>query len=197
MVVSVIPADVTLEKRRAMLLGSIVPRPIAWTSTVSAAGVRNLAPFSYFTVVSTTPPMVSLTLEKKDDGTAKDTLENIRATGEFVVNVVSGPLTDAMVTSSREHPSEADEFVLAGVTPLASQTVSAPRVREAPISMECTLVRILRPGSDDVVIGRVERFHFDESVIDEHRDVVPSALRPVGRLGTTFSLVRDTMGISA
>lgn len=197
MVVTVIPANVTDDERRTMLLGSIVPRPIAWTSTVSSRGVRNLAPFSFFTVVSNTPPMLSLTLESKEDGSEKDTLANIKETGEFVVNVVSAPLTREMVVTSHEHHQDVDEFAVAGVTAIPSQTVSAPRVAEAPISMECTLIGVTRPGSDSVVIGRVERFHFDESVIDSELRVDPAALCPVGRLGRTFSVVRSTLDLHA
>ncbi|MDI5973975.1 flavin reductase family protein [Streptomyces sp. SL13] len=197
MVVSVIPATVTDEERRTMLLGSIVPRPIAWTSTVSSSGVRNFAPFNFFTVVSNTPPMLSLTLECKQDGSEKDTLVNIKETGEFVVNVVSAPLIREMVLTSHGHHRDVDEFAVAKVTPVPSQTVSAPRVAEAPISMECKLVRITRPGSDSVVIGRVERFHFDESVIDTELHISPSVLCPVGRLGRTFSAIRSTSDICA
>jgi flavin reductase (DIM6/NTAB) family NADH-FMN oxidoreductase RutF len=193
----VIPANITDDERRTMLLGSIVPRPIAWTSTVSSSGIRNLAPFSFFTVVSNTPPMLSLTLESKEDGSEKDTLANIKETGEFVVNVVSAPLTQQMVVTSCDHHRDIDEFAVAGVTAVSSQAVAAPRVAEALICMECTLVDINRPGSDSVVIGRVELFHFDESVIDSELYVDPAVLHPVGRLGRTFSVVSSTLDIRA
>jgi flavin reductase (DIM6/NTAB) family NADH-FMN oxidoreductase RutF len=197
MAVSVDPAEMTLEGRRRMLLTSIVPRPIAWTSTVARDGTRNLAPFSYCTVVSNTPPMLSLTLERKDGGGEKDTLRNLRATGAFVVNIVSGPLVEAMVVTSGAYPHDVDEFTLAGVTPLAAESVRGYRVAEAPISLECRLVRILQPGSDAVVIGRIERCHFADTVVDDQGAVDPAALRPVGRLGRTFAVIDDLLDIHA
>ncbi|MER7179420.1 flavin reductase family protein [Streptomyces hyaluromycini] len=197
MTVSVNPADMTVEARRTMLLASIVPRPIAWTSTTSTDGTRNLAPFSYCTVVSTTPPMLSLTLERKDGGEEKDTLRNLRATGDFVVNILSGSLTDAMVATSGEYPQDVDEFAVAGVTPLAADVVRADRVAEAPISLECRLVHILQPGSDTVVIGRVERCHFDDTVIDGEGNIDPGALQPVGRLGRAFAVIDGLLSIRA
>ena len=197
MVISLNPSDVTADERRALLLGSVVPRPIAWTSTVSPDGVLNLAPFSFFTVVSNTPPMLSLTIENREDGLDKDTLANIRGTGGFVVNIVPDSLVRAMAATSRDLHRDVDEFTVAGVTPLASECVRAPRVREAPISLECVLVHIVRPGSDSVVVGRVRRFHFAESVIDGDGQVDLAALRPVARLGRRFSIVRDCLDLHA
>ncbi|MFG3026474.1 flavin reductase family protein [Streptomyces sp. NPDC048254] len=197
MTVSVNPADMTVEARRTMLLGSIVPRPIAWTSTIALDGTRNLAPFSYCTVVSTTPPMLSLTLEQKEGGGEKDTLRNLRTTGDYVVNVLSGALTEAMVATSNEYPRDVDEFTVAGVTPLAADIVRADRVAEAPISLECRLVHILQPGSDTVVIGRVERCHFADTVMDREGNIDPAAFQPVGRLGRAFALIENLLSIRA
>src|SRR3954447_18688292 len=119
--------------RHKLLLGSVVPRPIAWTSTVDAHGVRNLAPFSFFTVVSSTPPMVSVTVEPREhDGASKDTLANVKATREMVVNVVSTQLAEAMHATSETYGPHVDEFEVAGVTPVPSEVVAPPRIGEAP-----------------------------------------------------------------
>jgi flavin reductase (DIM6/NTAB) family NADH-FMN oxidoreductase RutF len=177
--------------RQALLLGCVVPRPIAWTSTVSRDGTRNLAPFSFFTVVSNTPPMVSLTVERRPDGSDKDTFRNITETGEFVINVVPESLAQPMVTSSGDYPGEIDEFVEAGVTAATSDVVTPPRVAEAPISLECVLESVLRPGSDALLIGRVMRFHLDDQLLGVGGRVHLDALRPLGRLGEMFAVAAD------
>ena len=122
--------------RYKLLIGSVVPRPIAWTSTLSSKGVPNLAPFSFFTVASRNPAMLCISVgprvERPPD--TKDTLNNIAETEEFVINIVSLPLSNAMHESSRNHPPEADEFEKAGLTPADCEVVAAPRV-EAAVSM--------------------------------------------------------------
>jgi flavin reductase (DIM6/NTAB) family NADH-FMN oxidoreductase RutF len=185
------PDTLPTTDRQALLLGCVVPRPIAWTSTVSRDGTRNLAPFSFFTVVSNTPPMISLTVQRRPDGSAKDTLRNITETGQFVVNVVPESLAQPMVTSSGDYPGAIDEFVEAGVTTAASQVVTPPRVAEAPISLECVLASVLWPGSDALVIGRVMRFHLDDQVLSAGGRVRLDVLRPLGRLGEMFAVAAD------
>jgi flavin reductase (DIM6/NTAB) family NADH-FMN oxidoreductase RutF len=182
------PEQLSEADRHKLLIGSVVPRPIAWTSTVDDNGIRNLAPFSFFTVVSGTPPLLAITVQAPEnrDGD-KDTLVNIRTTGEFVVNVVSAPLADAMWVSSQEHPAEVDEFALAGVTAQSSVVVAAPRVREALISMECVLDDIIQPGGDSVVIGRITRFHVDDRLLDQRGHIDLATLQPLARLGGSYA----------
>lgn len=167
-----------------------MPRPIAWTSTISREGVRNLAPFSFFTVASRNPPMLCISVGPRVEGDpdAKDTLRNVEETGEFVVNVVSLPLSNTMHESSRGHPPEADEFEKAGLTPAPCEVVAAPRVGEAGVSMECVLDRILPLGTDHLVIGRMVRFHVRDELYDNGRIDV-SKLRPLGRLAGNYTKV--------
>lgn len=174
-----------------LLIGSVVPRAIGWASTLSVDGVANLAPFSFFTVVCRKPPMVSLTMQPRSDRvTLKDSLVNIRDTGEFVMNLVSLPHADAMHRSSVEHPPEADEFELTGLAKASSVAVRPPRVAEAPVAFECKLDRIIPLGEvgDHVVFGRVLRFHVRDDLLLEGGRVDTAALMPVGRLAAEYTL---------
>nr|WP_174257869.1 flavin reductase family protein [Phytoactinopolyspora alkaliphila] len=191
------PSAALPQTTRRLLFGSVNPRPIAWTSTISASGIRNLAPFSFFTVVSTAPPMVSITIERHDDGREKDSLLNIRSTGEFAVNVVTAGMAAQMCTTSAEHPSEVDEFDLAGVAARPAHRIGAPLVADAPISLECELERIIQPGGDAVVIGRVVLWHVDAAIVDGEHHVDVLRWQPMGRVGASFSPVEriiDSLG---
>lgn len=182
----------TLDARSCykLLIGSVVPRPIAWTSTVSRDGVRNLAPFSFFTVASREPPMLCISIGPRveSDLDTKDTLQNIQETDEFVINIVSLPLSNTMHESSKSHPPDADEFEKAGLTAAPCEVVKAPRVEEAGVSMECVLDRIIPLGSDHLVIGCMVRFHvLDELYRNGRIDV--NALQPLGRLAGNYTKV--------
>ena len=127
-----------------LLTGVIVPRPIAFVSTVSRDGIRNLAPFSFFTAISANPPVICFSpMVRNRQASQKDTLHNIEATREFVVNIVSESIAEQMNRTSADYPPEVDEFIEAGLTPLASDLVAPPRVGESLVSMECTLHTIL------------------------------------------------------
>lgn len=184
------PAALPPEQLFRLLTGSVVPRPIAWTSTVSTEGVLNLAPFSFFTVVSTVPPMLALTVEAAAGGGPKDTLRNIEQTREFVVNSVSAEVADQMYESSLDHAPQVSEFREAGVTPVPSTTVRPPRVAESKISMECALHGVLRPGSDALVIGTVVAFHVADGLLSASGHVDLHRLRPLGRVASRFTDVR-------
>ncbi|MGI9049355.1 MAG: flavin reductase family protein [Rubrobacteraceae bacterium] len=173
-----------------LLIGSVVPRPIAWTSTVSRDGVRNLAPFSFFTVASRNPPMLCISVGPRtsDDQPTKDTLDNVEQTGEFVINVVSMPLANNMHESSKAHPPKTDEFEASGLTPASCEVVKAPRVEEANVSMECTLDRVLPLGSDHLVIGRMVRFHVRDDLYQNGR-IDLANLQPLGRLAGNYTKV--------
>ncbi|HEX9006313.1 MAG TPA: flavin reductase family protein [Bacteroidota bacterium] len=170
-----------------LMVGLIVPRPIAFVSSLSADGIRNLAPFSFFTAASANPPIICFTpMVRGRDGTTKDTLRNIEATGEFVTNIVSEDFIQQMNASSAEVPPEVDEFVLSGLTPVPSDLVRAPRVGEARAAMECRLVQIVpvstKPLGGSIVLGEVLRFHVQDALFDNFR-IDPDRLRPVGRMG--------------
>lgn len=182
------PSELDTHAVYKLLAGSVVPRPIAWISSCSKNGELNLAPFSFFTVASREPPMLAISIGPRTGGEsyAKDTLTNIRETQEFVINMVSVELANAMHETAINHPPEVNEFVRAGVTAIDSTMVSVPRVAEARISMECTVEHMLRLGTDYLVIGRMQRYHVDDALIENGR-IDLQALDPLGRLAGNFT----------
>ena len=177
------PTELPLKERYKLMTGSIVPRAIAWVSSVDVEGRHNLAPFSYFTAVSANPPLVIFCPGARgtDDG-EKDTYHNVKATGEFVVNFVNGANAEAMNITAVEAPPEVDEFERAGLTPIASKCVSVPRVQESPIHFECKLHQIVDAGEGHIVIGEVVYMHFNEAVLQEGNYIDIAAYNPVARL---------------
>lgn len=188
------PDKLSAYQNYKLLIGSVVPRPIAWVSSVSSEGVNNLAPFSFFTVVSRQPPMLSVTIEPQPNGRPKDTLTNICNCGQYVINVVSLSLANAMHESSKDHLSKDDEFELAGLTPVASEVVTAPRVEEARVSMECVLERVMSLGScgDSLVIGRMVRYHVRDDLLHDNGRIDVAGLEPLGRLAGNYTKVENT-----
>ncbi|RXS95773.1 flavin reductase family protein [Silvibacterium dinghuense] len=178
------------------MTGAIVPRPIAFVSTVDAEGIANLAPFSYFTACSSNPPVVCFcTTVRIGAHPYKDTLSNVRATGEFVVNIVSEEFAEKMNATSAEVAPEIDEFELSGLTPIPSELVRPPRVAESHVHMECRLRQELiisdQPNGGILVFGDVLRFHVDEAVLDGNK-IDPGLLRAIGRMGgPTYIRTRD------
>ncbi|MER7363515.1 flavin reductase family protein [Nonomuraea wenchangensis] len=174
-----------------LITGVVQPRPIAWVSTLSSSGRRNLAPFSFFTIASRAPVMLFLSIgETSRPGHGqKDTLSNVLATGELVVNIVSEPLLESMVRSSAEVPAEIDEFDYAGVEAAACDVVAPPRVAQARVALECRTEETRRWGSDTGVLARVLRMHTADGIVDERFHIDSAALRPVARLaGATYSV---------
>jgi flavin reductase (DIM6/NTAB) family NADH-FMN oxidoreductase RutF len=183
-------ADLDATSAYKLLIGSITPRAIGWVSTLSTTGVANLAPISFFTVVSRLPPMVSVTLQPRSDGSLKDTLVNIQETGEFVTNIVTLPQADEMHRSAAEFRTDQDEFDEVGLLKEASEVVKVPRVKDAPISMECVVDRITQVGdvNDHVVWGKVVRFHIRDDVYVENGRIDTGAIPMVGRLAAEYTL---------
>jgi flavin reductase (DIM6/NTAB) family NADH-FMN oxidoreductase RutF len=176
------------------LISIIVPRPIAFVSTVGADGSHNVAPFSYFNLISSRPPLVGISVNRRAAG-PKDTARKARETGEFVVNVVDEALHAKAVQASGEWPEEVDEFQLTGLTKVTSERVKPPRVGESPVSLECRLERIVEIGSTDFLVGEVLCAHVRDDVLREGR-VDPVLLKPVGRLGgELYSVVRDVIAM--
>ena len=126
-----------------VMIGSIIPRPIAFVSTMSPEGILNLAPFSFFTGASANPPVVCFSPMHSAEGMRKDTIHNIERRGEFVVNIVSEEFVEKMNITGRGIPPEVDEFAAAGLTPLASDMIAVPRVKESHVGMECRLLQIV------------------------------------------------------
>ena len=170
-----------------LMIGGIVPRPIAFVSTLSAEGQPNLAPFSYFTAITSSPPTICFSPGRRyDTGEKKDTLRNIEAVGEFVVNVVTEDIGEQMNEAATDFPPETNEFEVSGLTTAASQIVKPPRVAESPINMECKLYKIVPigpegPGGGALVIGEIVLFHIDDRIYQDGRIDI-EGLRPLGRL---------------
>lgn len=162
-----------------LLTGLVVPRPIAWVSTVAADGVRNVAPHSYFMLVSHEPPHVAFS-----STAVRDTLTNIRARGEFVVNVVTADLVERMNLTATDFPPGEDEFDWAGLAGAPAARVAVPRVAQARAHLECRLAREVPVGDATLVIGEVLHVHVDPLVWRDGR-VDPALLDPVGRLAGT------------
>jgi flavin reductase (DIM6/NTAB) family NADH-FMN oxidoreductase RutF len=179
----------------------IIPRPIGWISTVAPDGTLNLAPYSFFNGVASDPPMVMFSsggLSADDNGNQKDSISNAKASGDFVCSMVSHDLLDAMNESSATLPSNVDEFALAGLETEPSELVKAPRVKAAPIHMECTFYDSIdlpedRNGARNAIcIGRVVGVHIrDEVMKDGFVDV--TAFRPVARMGYMDYTVVDNI----
>ena len=169
-----------------LLMSVVVPRPIAWVSTVSEDGIFNLAPFSAYTTVSIMPAMIGFAVAPTRDGYKKDTLRNIEATKDFVVNVVTETLAKVMNVTSASYPPEVDEFKEARLTAVPADLVKAPMAAESPINLECRLTQILEfsdaPRISYFVIGEVLIIHVkDELYVDE--EIRLSELKAIGRLG--------------
>lgn len=183
-------SDLSAREMYKLLIGPIVPRPIAWVSTVSAGGQKNLAPFSYFNAVSSNPPMLGFSVSepKMAHKTAKDTLTHLRETNDFVVNIANADLLDQVFTTAFEYPVDVDEFAVAKLTAVSSETVSAPRVLEAPVSYECVVHTIVPVGSSHWVIGRVTYVHVRQGLIDENFRTDLDVFKPLGRMpGPSFT----------
>ncbi len=176
-----------------LLVGAVVPRPIAFVSTISPEGVANLAPFSFFTVASANPPVLCFTASYREP--CKDTLRNVRATKEFVVNIVSEEFAAKMNVTSGEYAYGVDEFSESGLTPTPSDLVHPPRVQESHINMECKLLQTIdvskQPLGGTLILGEVIRFHVDDAMVEEFR-IDPEKLAAVGRMaGNTYTRTTD------
>lgn len=188
------PRSLSAPEVYRFLINAVVPRPIAWVSTRAADGVTNLAPFSFFTAISSAPPLVGIAINERD-GDPKDTLRNIRETGEWVVNVVSEPLLAAMVKTAGEWPRTTSEFDVAGVHAASAERVSAPRVAEASLWLECGLHREIPLGNSVFVVGEVLLAHADDALLTDGR-VDPAKLAAVGRLGgELYAPLRDVLKV--
>jgi flavin reductase (DIM6/NTAB) family NADH-FMN oxidoreductase RutF len=188
----------TLRPRDAYgwMIATILPRPIAWVSTISAEGTTNLAPFSFFQGVTSNPPTLMFVPVNTRDGAKKDTVRNIEAVPEFVVNLVSFELAEQMNRTSALLPYGESEFERFGIAPEKSERVRPPRVAAAPVAFECTLDRIVQIGEGplaaNVVFGRILVAHVSDTVLGEDGRPDPGKLDLIGRLGgETFARTRE------
>jgi flavin reductase (DIM6/NTAB) family NADH-FMN oxidoreductase RutF len=169
------------------LVAVVTPRPIAWVTTVDRDGRVNLAPFSFFNAFGGNPPVVVFSPTLRRDGSKKDTLLNVEATGEFVVNAAVAPLAKEVNASSKELPRGESEVDYTGLHTVPSAKVKPPRLAESPVNLECKLIQIVPTGSGPIagnlVIGEVMMIHVAERVLDESGKVDPRKLQTIARLG--------------
>ena len=183
-----------------LLTGSVIPRPIGWISSISESGVNNLAPFSYFNAVGDDPPHLMFSTGRGND-TNKDTLNNVLATKQFVVNMVTEALTEQMNSTAQSVHADIDEFELAGVTPIASQKIKPMRVKESPITFECELVHHYfledhKNGGACVIIGRIVMMHFDDDVLLDNYKINMENYKPVSRLaGSGYAKIGEIFSV--
>ena len=183
-----------------LLAGAVVPRPIAFVSTLSAAGRRNLAPFSFFTVASVDPPVLCFSPLLKGNSAQKDTLRNIEETRQFVVNIVSESFVAPMNVTSSEVPPDVDEFLLSGLTPKPSQMVAPPGVAESHVQLECSLREVIRfgdhPHAGNLILGDILLMHIDDAVLSNGL-IDRSKLAAVGRMaGQTYTRTTDCFDLT-
>ena len=195
------PTKQSFKDNHKLMIGSIVPRPIAFVSTKSADGILNLAPFSYFNGVCSNPPTIMFAPARRGyDGLTKDTLNNIQDTNEFVVNIVSEDFVKPMVACATDYEKDVNEFEVSNLTPVDSLKVAPPLVKESKVSFECQLNTIVEigkaePGAGFVVIGTIVMFHVDDKVYKDGR-IDLKELNPVGRLaGNSYTRVFDNFNV--
>ena len=195
------PNTQSFSDNHKLMIGSILPRPIAFVSTCSPDGVLNLAPFSYFNGVCSNPPTIMFAPARRGyDGKTKDTLNNIRETNEFVINIVSEGFAKKMVACSTDFEPHINEFEISGLTPSPCQKIKPPFVKEALVSYECELNQIIpvgdeSPGGGFIVIGTIVLFHISDNVYEDGK-INLEELCPVGRLaGNNYVRTTDTFEI--
>ena len=183
-----------------LLTGIVIPRPIGWISTISEDQIYNLAPFSYFNAVGDDPPHVMFSTVHSNN-LNKDTLNNVLATKQFVVNMVTEDLVEQMNLTSQPIAANESEFELAGLTPIASSLVKPPRVKECKITMECEMVHHYKlenskTGGATIVIGKIVLFHIDESVLLDNYKINLDTYQPIARLaGSNYSKIGEIFSL--
>jgi flavin reductase (DIM6/NTAB) family NADH-FMN oxidoreductase RutF len=189
-----------LEPRHAhdLLTSCIIPRPIAWVSSISKNGQKNLAPFSFFTGVSWSPPILAFSVVNRTDGTMKDTLRNIHEVPEFVVNIVSADLLSIMEFSAKSLPYGSDEDSIKGIHWIPGKKIKPYRVQEARVSFECMLERVVAigegPDAGNLILGRIQLVYVEDGLLKNEREVDWLGLDALGRLsGNRYCTVRSVI----
>jgi flavin reductase (DIM6/NTAB) family NADH-FMN oxidoreductase RutF len=187
----IVPGEIKTGQLHAFLLGAIAPRPICFASTIDADGKPNLSPFSFFNVFGSKPPILIFSPARRvRDNTIKHTLENVMATKEVVINVVSHSIVQQMSLTSCEFPAGSDEFAKAGFTPIKSDLVKPFRVKESPAQLECRVQQVIETGTEggagNLVICEVLCMHIDDAVLNEAGQIDPHKIDLVARMGGDF-----------
>ncbi|KAA3622518.1 MAG: flavin reductase family protein [Bacteroidetes bacterium] len=188
--ITIDPDKIKAKDMHQFVLGSVAPRPIAFASTVDEDGRHNLAPYSFFNAFSSNPPILVFSSNRRlRDNTTKDTLHNIEKTKEVVINVVNYNIVRQMAVASIEYPEDVSEFEKAGLTPIPSEMVTPPRVKESPVQMECKVQEIIPLGAEGgaghLIICRIVRMHIAEDVVDDGR-INPHKIDLMGRMGRAY-----------
>jgi len=184
------PSTAAVPEVYQYLVGIVTPRPIAWVTTLSPAGIVNLAPFSFFNAFGANPPIVVFSPTLRRDSTKKDTLLNLEKFGEFVIHASTAEFAEKINLTSKEVPPNESEVTLAGLETLASVKVKPPRLAAAPVAMECVVRQIIPCGTGPIaanlVVGEVVLIHIADEVLDGKGGVDPRKLKTVARLGGAF-----------
>ena len=185
------PKDLPVGKLHGYLLGSVAPRPIAFASTIDEDGNANLAPFSFFNIFSANPPIAIFSPARRGrDNTTKHTFENVKTVPEVVINVVNYDIVQQCSLASTDFPEGVSEFEKTGLTPVASDLVKPPRVKESPVQMECKVREVIELGTEggagNLVVCEVIKIHISESVLNENNHIDPKKIDLVGRAGGNF-----------
>ena len=188
---SIIPSEIPQGVLHQHLLGCVSPRPIAFASTVDKDGNANIAPYSFFNCFSSNPPILVFSSNRKGtDNTTKDTLHNVEATGEVVINMVSHSIVRQMAVASIAFPAEVSEFEKSGLTPIESDLVKPFRIKESPAQLECKVQQIIplgdKGGAGNLIICEVVKMHIDKNVMDEEGKIDPQKIDLMGRMGRAF-----------
>ena len=180
-----VPGEMDVQDVYKLMAALVVPRPIGWTSTLSPEGVHNLAPFSFFMMITSSPPHIAISVGARE-GETKDTLRNVRHNGEFVINTVSGEIGQQMALTAADQPPDVSEFEVAGLTPVPSEVVQPMRVAEAPANLECISRNIMpvgeMPYGAHLVVAEVVQIHVRDDLLMERNRIDLQRLDAVGRL---------------
>uniref|UniRef100_UPI00404AC760 flavin reductase family protein n=1 Tax=Flavobacterium sp. TaxID=239 RepID=UPI00404AC760 len=183
-----------------LLTGTIIPRPIGWISTIDQQGINNLAPFSYFNMVSSDPPCVVFST-RRDNNKFKDTLNNVLANGQFVVNLVTFEVVEQMNATSEAFTADVDEFSVTNLTPLDSVFVKPKRVKESPIHLECEMIHHYfmdneTDGGACLIVGRIKIIHIDDAILMENNRINLDVYKPIARLaGSNYAKLGEIFSI--
>lgn len=187
----IIPGSIPTKDLHQIIVGSIAPRPIAFVSTVDEHGVANLAPYSFFNAFSSNPPILVFSSNRRvGNNTTKDTLRNVELNRECVIQVVTHDIVRQMTLTSIDYPADVSEFDKGGFTPIPSEMVKPPRVKESPIQFECKVKEIIalgdHGGAGHLIICEVLLIHLDERILDDNGRIDPHKLNLMGRLGRAY-----------
>lgn len=192
--IAIDPLQGTERDNYKLLIGSVIPRPIAFVTTLSEEGVLNGAPFSYFNIVSSNPPLISVAIQHAA-GKSKDTARNIKQTKEFVIHIVDEQNVGQVNMTAAPLPPDQSEVTLAGLTPVDSLRIAVPGVQEARVRMECVLEQCVELPNTDLIIGRIVQFHLDEAIYNKGR-IDPVKLGAVSRLaGNSYAGIGEIFEI--